>query len=194
MEKKMKNTKKIMIGVIAAFALASCGGSSTSEPADSSVVVSSDFNDDDVMFAQMMIPHHEQAIEMSDIALDPTVMAGDAVKKLATKIKGAQDPEIQTMTQFLTEWNQSLTMDESMDHSDMMSGMLTAEQLAKLSTLRGAEFDREWMLAMIAHHEGAIDMAKAVLADGKNAAVRDLANAIITAQEAEITEMKTLVK
>lgn len=194
MEKKMKNTKKIMIGVIAAFALASCGGSSTSEPADSSVVVSSDFNDDDVMFAQMMIPHHEQAIEMSDIALDPTVMAGDAVKKLATKIKGAQDPEIQTMTQFLTEWNQSLTMDDSMDHSDMMSGMLTAEQLAKLSTLRGAEFDREWMLAMIAHHEGAIDMAKAVLADGKNAAVRDLANAIITAQEAEITEMKTLVK
>lgn len=194
MEKQMKNTKKIMIGVIAAFALASCGGPSTSEPADSSVVVSSDFNDDDVMFAQMMIPHHEQAIEMSDIALDPTVMAGDAVKKLATKIKGAQDPEIQTMTQFLTEWNQSLTMDDSMDHSDMMSGMLTAEQLAKLSTLRGAEFDREWMLAMIAHHEGAIDMAKAVLADGKNAAVRDLANAIITAQEAEITEMKTLVK
>lgn len=194
MEKEMKNTKKIIIGVVAAFALASCGGLSTSEPTDSSVVLSTDFNDDDVMFAQMMIPHHEQAIEMSDIALDPTVMAGDAVKKLATKIKGAQDPEIQTMTLFLTDWNQSLTTDDSMDHGGMMSGMLTAEQLTKLSTLRGAEFDRDWMLAMIAHHEGAIEMAKAVLADGKNAAVRGLANAIITAQDAEITEMKALLK
>ena len=190
----MKNTKRIIIGVVAAFALASCGGSSNSEPADTSAVVSADFNDGDVMFAQMMIPHHEQAIEMSDIALDPTVMAGNEVKKLATQIKGAQDPEIQKMTQFLTDWKQSLSMDSSMDHSDMMSGMLTAEQLAKLSTLRGAEFDREWMLAMIAHHEGAIDMAKAVLTDGKNGAVRDLANAIITAQDAEITEMKALVK
>lgn len=194
MEKEMKNTKKIIIGVVAAFALASCGGSSSSEPADTSAVVSADFNDGDVMFAQMMIPHHEQAIEMSDIALDPTVMAGDEVKKLATQIKGAQDPEIQKMTQFLTDWKQSLSMDGSMDHSDMMSGMLTAEQLGKLSTLRGAEFDREWMLAMIAHHEGAIDMAKAVLADGKNAEVRDLANAIIKAQDAEITEMKALLK
>ena len=193
MEKEMKNTKRIIIGVVAAFALASCGGSSNSEPADTSAVVSADFNDGDVMFAQMMIPHHEQAIEMSDIALDPTVMAGNEVKKLATQIKGAQDPEIQKMTQFLTDWKQSLSMDGSMDHSDMMSGMLTAEQLAKLSTLRGAEFDREWMLAMIAHHEGAIDMAKAVLSDGKNAEVRDLANAIITAQDAEISEMKALL-
>lgn len=194
MGKDMKYTNKFLISVVAAFALASCGGSSSSEPADSSAAVSVEFNDDDVMFAQMMIPHHEQAIELSDIALDPTVAAGDAVKSLATQIKAAQDPEIQTMTQMLTEWNQSLTMDDAMDHSDMMSGMLTADQLANLSTLRGAEFDREWMLAMIAHHEGAIEMALAVLQDGKNSAVRDLANAIISGQEAEINEMRNLIK
>lgn len=193
MGKDMKYTNKFLIGVVAAFALASCGGSSNSEPADSSAAVSVEFNDDDVMFAQMMIPHHEQAIEMSDIALDPTVMAGDEVKALATEIKGAQDPEIQKMTQFLTDWYQSLTMDDSMDHGDMMSGMLTEDQLANLSTLRGAEFDREWMLAMIAHHEGAIEMALAVLQDGKNSAVRDLANSIINAQEAEIAEMRKLL-
>ena len=190
----MKNTKKIMIGVIAAFALASCGGSSNSEPADTTTAVSAEFNDDDVMFAQMMIPHHEQAVEMSDIALDPTVMAGDAVKKLATQIKAAQDPEIQQMTQYLTDWKQSLTPDSSMDHGDMMSGTMTADELAQLSTLRGAEFDRQWMLAMIAHHEGAIDMAKAVLANGTNSAIRELANAIITGQEAEISEMKNLIQ
>ena len=184
---------KILGGVMLVFTLASCGGSSTAESGDTSAVVSADFNDDDVMFAQMMIPHHEQAIEMSDIALDPTIGAGEAVKNLATKIKAAQDPEIQQMTGLLTSWKKSLTMDESMDHSDMMSGMLSAEELSRLSTLRGAEFDRAWLTGMIAHHEGAVDMAEAVLADGKNASVRDLAKIIIQGQAAEIAEMKGLL-
>ena len=185
---------KILSGVMLVFTLASCGGSSTAESGDTSAVVSADFNDDDVMFAQMMIPHHEQAIEMSDIALDPTVGAGEAVRNLATKIKAAQDPEIQQMTDLLTSWKKSLTMDESMDHSDMMSGMLSAEELSRLSTLRGAEFDRAWLTGMIAHHEGAIDMAEAALKDGSNSAVRDLANEIIRGQEAEITEMRNLIQ
>ena len=126
-----------------------------------------DFNESDVMFAQMMIPHHEQAIEMADIALDPLVGASDVVKSLATRIKAAQDPEITKMKAFLTTWKERLTPDSSMDHSDMMSGMLSAEDIKKLSSLRGAEFDREWMNGMIEHHEGAIEMAKDVLKDGK---------------------------
>jgi len=194
MEREMKNAKRILGALLLAVALASCGGSSSSNPSDTSVVVSADFNDDDVMFAQMMIPHHEQAIEMSDIALDPTVMAGDVVKNLALKIKAAQDPEIQQMTGFLSLWNKSLTMDESMDHSDMMSGMLSAEELSRLSTLRGADFDRAWLTGMIAHHEGAVEMAEAVLKDGVNTAVRELADAIIKGQEAEIAEMRNLIK
>jgi len=194
MEREMKNAKRILGALLLAVALASCGGSSSSNPSDTSVVVSADFNDEDVMFAQMMIPHHEQAIEMSDIALDPTVMAGDVVKNLALKIKAAQDPEIQQMTGFLSLWNKSLTMDESMDHSDMMSGMLSAEELSRLSTLRGADFDRAWLTGMIAHHEGAVEMAEAVLKDGVNTAVRELADAIIKGQEAEIAEMRNLIK
>jgi len=194
MEREMKNAKRILGALLLAVALESCGGSSSSNPSDTSVVVSADFNDDDVMFAQMMIPHHEQAIEMSDIALDPTVMAGDVVKNLALKIKAAQDPEIQQMTGFLSLWNKSLTMDESMDHSDMMSGMLSAEELSRLSTLRGADFDRAWLKGMIAHHEGAVEMAEAVLKDGVNTAVRELADAIIKGQEAEIAEMRNLIK
>ena len=190
----MKKTKTIIIGLITAVVLVSCGGSSNSEPADTTTAVSAEFNDDDVMFAQMMIPHHEQAVEMSDIALDPTVMAGDAVKKLATQIKAAQDPEIQTMTQLLSTWKKSLPMDDSMDHGDMMSGMLSPDDLAQLSTLRGPKFDQQWILAMIAHHEGAIEMALAVLQDGENSEVLRLADAIIKGQEAEIDEMKALVK
>jgi uncharacterized protein (DUF305 family) len=84
-------------------------------------------------------------------------------------------------------------MDTSMDHGDMMSGMLSAEEITKLSTLRGAEFDRAWITGMIAHHEGAIEMAADVLKDGKNAAVRTLANTITSGQDAEITEMKELL-
>ncbi|MFN5601258.1 MAG: DUF305 domain-containing protein, partial [Acidimicrobiaceae bacterium] len=66
MEREIKNTNKILGGLQLEIALASCGGSSSSNPSDTSVVASADFNDNDVMFAQMMIPHHEQAIEMSD--------------------------------------------------------------------------------------------------------------------------------
>lgn len=189
----MKNSKKIIIGLVAALVLASCGSSSSSQPADVSSVGTASFNDADVMFAQMMIPHHEQAIEMSDIALDPTIGAGETVRNLATQIKGAQDPEIQQMKDFLTSWNKSVSMDSSMDHSDMMSGMLTQEELTQLGTLRGAEFDKRWIEGMIAHHEGAIEMANDVLASGTNSDVKQLANKIIAAQNAEIEEMRALL-
>jgi uncharacterized protein (DUF305 family) len=189
----MKHTRIILSGLIAIALLSACGGSSDTNTGTDVVEAVTDFNDDDVMFAQMMIPHHEQAIEMSDIALDPTVGASDVVKSLATRIKGAQDPEINTMKGFLTSWNKPLTMDSSMDHSDMMSGMLSTEDITKLSTLRGTEFDRAWMSGMIKHHEGAIEMAADVLKDGKNAEVKALANTITSGQDAEITEMKELL-
>jgi len=192
----MKSTRILLSGFTTLALLAGCGGSSVSDVADKAVDAAKDaigFNDDDVMFAQMMIPHHEQAIEMADIALDPLVGASDAVKSLATRIKNAQDPEITKMKAFLTSWKEGLTPDSSMDHSDMMSGMLSAEDITKLSALRGAEFDREWMNGMIEHHEGAIEMAKDVLKDGKDSAVKALANLVATAQDSEILEMKKLL-
>ena len=192
----MKFNRILAASLIPIVFLSACGGSSAADVVGDvveDVASTVQFNDADVMFAQMMIPHHEQAIEMSDIALDPTVGASDAVKALATSIKAAQDPEIATMTSFLSLWKQSLTVDESVDHSDMMSGMLTLDEISKLSTLRGVEFDRAWMLGMIAHHEGAIEMAKDVIPDGTNAAVRTLANAIVAAQDSEIAEMKKLL-
>lgn len=154
---------------------------------------SDDFNDADVMFAQMMIPHHEQAIELSDIALDPQTAASQAVRGLAQQIKDDQDPEIDAMTSLLTSWAQPMAMDSSMDHSSMMSGMLSLDDLASLSQLRGAEFDQAWIQAMIAHHEGAIEMAQDVIDDGSNGSLRTLANQIIVGQRAEIEEMRSLL-
>ena len=192
----MKKTSRIIASLVLMLSLAACsssGGDSRSGVTVDTVADSGDFNDADVMFAQMMIPHHEQAIELSDIALDPTVGAGEAVRNLATQIKGAQDPEITLMKSLLTGWGKGTEMDSSMDHSDMMSGMLSTDDLAALSALRGAEFDRAWMEAMITHHEGAIEMALDVLSDGSRPSVKTLAGAIVSGQEAEIETMKQLL-
>ena len=153
----------------------------------------SDFNDADVMFAQMMIPHHEQALELADMALDPTLMASEQVKALASQIKSAQDPEIDLMTQWLSEWDQPL-MDMSEDHSMTMEGMLSVDEIAALGLLTGEEFDQAWVSAMIAHHKGAIKMADTVKDEGKSARVQELADAIIQAQKSEIDTLELLLK
>ena len=156
-----------------------------------SIPESADFNDADVMFAQMMIPHHQQAIAMSDIALDPNSQASAAIIALATQIKGAQDPEISQMKNLLTTWGKSMEMG-SMAHSSMMSGMLSLEEMDTLGQLKGAEFDKAWAKGMIAHHEGAIAMANEVLANGKNSEILALANAVVSGQSAEIKTLKPL--
>ena len=189
-------TRSLGLGLVMSLTFAGCGGSSVSDVADKAVDAAKDavgFNDSDLNFTQMMIPHHEQAIEMADIALDPLVGASDSVKAIATRIKNAQDSEVTKMKAFLTSWKERLTGDSSDHHSDQMSGMLSAEDLKKLSSLRGAEFDRAWMTDMIEHHEGAIEMAKDVLKDGKDSAVKALANLVATVQDSEILEMKKLL-
>ena len=146
-------------------------------------------NDADVMFAQMMIPHHEQALVMSRIVLD-TEGVDPAVVDLATRIEGAQEPEITTMEGFLAEWGASTTGDHS---GHEMDGMLSDEEIQALEAADAATVSRLFLEGMIAHHEGAVDMAEAELADGKNPEALALAQEIIDAQEAEIAEMQELL-
>lgn len=183
------------ISIVSTLVLTSCGsGSSSDTTIASSTPAADEFNGADVMFAQMMIPHHEQAIEMSDMALDPNVGASEAIVSLATQIKNAQDPEIAQMTSLLQSWGKVLTADHSgMDHS-MMTGMLSTEDMEKLGALTGTAFDSAWAKGMIAHHEGAVEMAQDVLADGSNAEVRTLAQAIVDTQTAEIATLRALLK
>lgn len=188
--------KKLALTAIAlttaALLLGACGSHDMgSMDMGNSIPESADFNDADVMFAQMMIPHHEQAIEMSDIALDPNTGASAAIIALATQIKGAQDPEISQMKNLLTTWGMPTDMG-SMDHSSMMDGMLSLEEMDTLGQLKGAEFDKVWAKGMIAHHEGAIEMANDVLANGKNSEILALANAIVSGQSTEIEILKPL--
>ncbi|MFP5315825.1 MAG: DUF305 domain-containing protein, partial [Actinomycetes bacterium] len=115
------------LGVAAVVSLAGCGAGAESQPGSSGSSDSSTsqesaaHNDADVMFAQMMIPHHQQAVEMSDIVLAKEGVSPE-VMDLATRIKDAQAPEIQTMTGWLEAWGEPMAMDSGMEgHS--MDGM-----------------------------------------------------------------------
>jgi uncharacterized protein (DUF305 family) len=170
---------------------ASATANSTSAPG---APAAPDLNEADIEFAQGMIAHHEQAIEMAEIALDPNVGASAAVVDLATRIEAAQDPEVELMTGWLTAAGQPVAMDTSDGHDmSSMDGMMTVEQMDALAAATGTEFDTMWLEMMIEHHQGAIAQSDSVKADGSNPDVLALADQIITAQQAEITEMEALL-
>ncbi|HCB56771.1 MAG TPA: DUF305 domain-containing protein [Arthrobacter bacterium] len=202
-------TKTLTISALtiaAAIALAGCstgtagsdGGSmpgmnhGSSGMSSGSAPAATDFNASDAMFAQMMIPHHAQAVEMSDLMLKKEGIPA-TVTGLATRIKAAQAPEIEKMTGWLRSWNQPTAMSSEMAGGHSMSGMMGDDDMTKLGAAQGAEAARLFLTQMIAHHEGAVVMAKTESSDGKNPDAVKLAKDIATAQEAEIQEMKDLL-
>ncbi|UGQ11469.1 DUF305 domain-containing protein [Yinghuangia sp. ASG 101] len=146
------------------------------------------FNDADVMFAQMMIVHHEQAVDMAREA--PAKAVGDQVKQLAAQIEAAQAPEIARMRGWLTTWGRPATAPGGMDHGD---GMMTDRDMAGFKAATGTEFDRMFLTMMIAHHNGAIRMADDELVRGVNPEARKLAEQIKTSQAAEVQRMRQLL-
>lgn len=188
-----------IIALALVVSLAACGSDDSSSANTAAVdsssgsVASVALNAADIEFAQGMIAHHEQAIEMAEIALDPGTGASPEVVDLATRIKGAQDPEVELMTGWLTAAGEPVVMDASEGHDmSSMEGMMTAEQMDAMAAMTGADFDQMWLQMMIAHHEGAVSQSQTVKADGSNADVLALADTIINAQQAEITEMQAL--
>ena len=163
------NMKKLLLIAIAALVLTGCA---------STPKANSDFSAADISFAEEMIPHHEQAVLMSDIAL--TNSTSDEILALARDIKAAQAPEIEQMS----SW-EGVQVSTHMGH--MMDGMLSDEQIQQLRDSVGAAFDRLFLEGMILHHEGAIKMAADAL--GLNdQELTDFANEIIVTQSAEIEE------
>ncbi|MFM1926468.1 MAG: hypothetical protein RLZ06_44 [Actinomycetota bacterium] len=147
---------------------------------------SSDFSGSDTMFAQMMIPHHQQAVDMGTLA--ETRASNPKVKTLAAQIKGEQAPEIAQMKGWLSDAKAPLDM----GHSMAMGGMLTDNQMTELKNATGAEFDRLYVEGMIAHHEGAIHMAQMIV-DSSNPEAKALGEAIIKSQTEQVTYMKELL-
>jgi uncharacterized protein (DUF305 family) len=172
---------------IAAAAMLAAGCSGVTK--DGTQDAGSPHNEADVAFSEMMIPHHEQAVEMSKLA--ETRAASQDVKDLATAIEAAQDPEIQVMQGWLESWGEDGTSHE-MSH-DEMPGMVDDKTMGELGKATGAEFDRLFLTSMIAHHEGAIAMAESEKSDGVHKGSLRLADAIIETQTAEIKRMKALL-
>lgn len=205
------NTKFLTLSatsIAAAIALAGCasgsgsGSSGTSMPGmdhgsasasastgpGSSTATATDHNAADVTFAQMMIPHHAQAVDMSEMMLKKNDLP-ESVTALATRIKAAQGPEIETMTGWLKSWDEPTAMPPG--HT--MDGMMTDADITKLDAAQGTEAARLFLTQMIAHHEGAIMMAKTETTTGKNADAVELSKNIVSAQETEIQEMQKLL-
>lgn len=150
-------------------------------------------NQADITFASSMVPHHQQAIEMADMAL--TRASSSDVKKLATQIKAAQDPEIATMTDWLTDWGSAPMPSGDHDMGGMsMDGLMTAQEMSALKDASGRAFDRMWLQLMIKHHEGAVTMAKTQLSQGQSPDAKTLAQSVIDGQSKEIATMTGLLK
>lgn len=149
----------------------------------------SEFSNADLMFAEMMIPHHQQALDMSALAEGRTT--NTEILALSQQIADAQAPEIVQMQSWIDESGGTSGMGSHEGH--MMGGMLTKEQMDALRDASGVEFDRLYLEGMIEHHEGALQMVN-MIENSSNDEVRALADAITTSQTAEIDKMQELLK
>ncbi|MEU0715747.1 DUF305 domain-containing protein [Streptomyces lavendulocolor] len=158
------------------------------------------FNDADVKFAQSMIPHHQQALEMAKLADGRA--ADQEIKALATAIEKAQDPEIQTMKSWLKAWGKPESADSSMPGMDHgtgdtegsgMSGMMSEKDMEGLTAAKGTDFDKRFAQMMIAHHKGAIEMAKDEQKNGRNATAKKLAGDVVKKQAAEVQQLQKIL-
>ncbi len=164
--------RKLFIAILATISLAACASDDSA------------FSSQDIMFAEMMIPHHEQALLMADIAFANT--SNPEVLDLASRIRSAQGPEIELMK----SWP-GVDADSHMGHA--MDGMLSDGEIADLKAATDEAFDRLFLEGMIKHHQGAIEMAEMVF-DSANAEVSELAKSIIDSQQVEIAEMQALLR
>jgi uncharacterized protein (DUF305 family) len=194
-------TTLAIIGVLAtSLALAACSssqpmsGTTGMNDGDSAASASPSsqgaFNDQDVMFAQLMVPHHEQAVQMSDMILKKEGI-DSRVMELAKNIKAAQGPEITTMNSWLSGWGASDTGMSGMDHGN--SGMMSDADVTALDKAAGTDAERLFLTGMTAHHQGAITMAGTEVTRGKNADAITLAKKIVSAQNEEIQTMKDIL-
>lgn len=189
--------------VVALLTAAACGSASTGTqptagappPATSTA---SAHNAVDVAFAQQMIPHHRQAITMAGLA--PARTANTKVRDLASQIATDQNREIATLNSWLQTWHAPSTENDASGGSAMggmdraaMVGMMSNQQMSQLVKSSGPAFDRLFIQLMIAHDQGAVQMATTELSAGRNPDAMHLATSIQRNQNAQIATMRQLL-
>ncbi|AZQ32947.1 DUF305 domain-containing protein [Streptomyces cyaneochromogenes] len=150
-------------------------------------------NSADVAYARMMIEHHTQALEMTELV--PDRAESTKVEALAERIAAAQGPEIAAMKGWLKNHGKSLEAEESDGHEQhaSMPGMATEAQLKKLRAAHGKAFDQLFLTLMITHHDGAITMATDVKGQGNNIVIEEMADEVVAQQTSEITRMRDML-
>ena len=196
-----RSTATAAIALTALLTLSGCVNGMTdagpsSDSSSTNAAAAADANMTDVMFTAMMIPHHEQAVEMADMVLAKDGI-DERVVALAQDIKAAQGPEIDLMSGWLDDWGTDMgdgmgemSGMDGMDHGD---GMMSESDMEELNAASGDEASRLFLEQMIVHHEGAIDMAQPELDSGQNADVIELAQKIMDAQTIEIALMRDIL-
>jgi uncharacterized protein (DUF305 family) len=173
----MKHAPRVALAALALTLLTACGGG--------------DHNDADVAFATGMVPHHEQAVSMAELAADNG--ASPEVQALAERIEQAQGPEIETMEGWLEEWGEDHHGGGHGSDDHEMPGMMGEGDLEDLEGATGEEFDRLFLTQMIEHHRGAVEMAVTEQEDGKSEEAVELAKRVEETQTREIEEMERLL-
>jgi uncharacterized protein (DUF305 family) len=194
----MKDTTPLLragIALAAALTLTGCAAGGTGATPESSTSAeseaesgSTDVGDADEMFVQMMRPHHEQAVEMSESLLATTGIRPE-VTALATEIADAQMPEIAQLSAWADQWG--IEEMSGMDHR--MDGMMSDADMQELDRAEGPDAERLFLTRMIEHHTGAIEMAQTEIEDGRNPDAIEMAEGIVATQEDEISRMRALL-
>lgn len=174
------------------LAVAGCSAGSD-QPAGTSATPSTNssaHNTQDVMFAQMMLPHHEQAVEMSDVLLDKGDGVDADVAALAEQITDEQRPEITTLTGWLEDWGADSAM-SGMDHST--SGMMSESDMTALDRASAEDAGTLYLRQMVEHHTSAVDMARTEVDSGRNTDAVALAESIVSSQTDQIAQMQRML-
>lgn len=193
-----KRTLLAVVGVLAASLTLSACSTGTSDTGSDSPGSSSDaaatFNDQDVSFAQSMVVHHSQAIDMAQVILDKDGI-DPRVTELAQDIKDAQGPEIEQLNGFLEQWEAPSEMEgmDGMDGMEGVAGTMSEQDMADLEAASGAEASRLFLEQMTVHHEGAVEMAQVQVDEGQDPDATALAQKIIDDQNAELELMDEIL-
>ena len=196
----MMRRRLLTIGVAALAmltTLTACNSDSSHEATHSgttsSSVAAQQHNQADVTFAQHMIPHHQQAIEMSDTVLAKQGIDARVID-MANRIKAAQGPEIQQMQSWLSQWGvPTMPMTPGSMAGHDVSGMMSEQDMNDLKSADGVEASKLFLTQMIAHHQGAITMGTDEIKNGQYPPAVSMAQSIVTGQQREITEMQGIL-
>lgn len=173
-----------------------CGSALTARPGqvESAPPPDGSFNDTDVMFLQMLIPHHRHGVRLAGLAA--RLALRQEVRDFAAAVAATQDDELDDMRAWLDAWNQPVEADpDTTAHHGHGDGLHVADPavVAALATTPPAAFDSAFLTMLTGHQHGAVELARMEQADGRHPGARDLADRVVRSRTAQVRRMADLL-